>query len=116
MGCFGGHGLPKATEQPGHPEEIHRESSGRDPTGDGACRDNKSAWSVSRLTSGQSAAILSGIIISINLKLLLMNYLALKVDVVFHFPSKSQYTWDRTYGRSVYIYIYIYICLCVYVT
>ena len=102
MGCFGGHGLPKATEQPGHPEEIHRESSGRDPTGDGACRDNKSAWSVSRLTSGQSAAILSGIIISINLKLLLMNYLALKVDVVFHFPSKSQYTWDRTYGRTVY--------------
>jgi hypothetical protein len=36
-------------------------------------------------------------------KLLLINYLAQKVDVLFHFPSRSQYTWDRTYGRTVYI-------------
>ena len=47
-------------------------------------------------------AILSGIIINKNLKLLLINYLAQKVDVLFHFPSRSQYTWDRTYGRTVY--------------
>jgi hypothetical protein len=48
-------------------------------------------------------AILSGIIINKNLKLLLINYLARKVDVLFHFPSRSQYTWDRTYGRTVYL-------------
>jgi hypothetical protein len=39
--CFGGHGLPKASQQPGQSEEIHSESSGRDPTGDGACRDSR---------------------------------------------------------------------------
>jgi hypothetical protein len=50
----------------------------------------------------QRAAILSGIIINKNLKLLLINYLVQKVDVLFHFPSRSQYTWDRTYGRTVY--------------
>jgi len=37
------------------------------------------------------------------LKLLLINYLARKVDVPFRFPSRSQYTLDRTYGRTVYI-------------
>jgi hypothetical protein len=31
VGCSGGHGLPKASEQPGQSEEIPRESSGRDP-------------------------------------------------------------------------------------
>jgi len=46
---------------------------------------------------------LSGIIINNNLQLLLINYLAPKVDVLFRFPSRSQYTWDRTYGRTVYI-------------
>jgi hypothetical protein len=49
----------------------------------------------------QRAAILSGIIINKYLKLLLINYLARKVDVVFQFPSRSQYTWDTTYGRTV---------------
>jgi len=44
---------------------------------------------------------LSGIIINKNLKLLLINYMARKVDVLFHFPSRSQYTSDRTYGRTV---------------
>ena len=34
MGCFGGHGLPQAAQQPGQPEEIPRENSGRDPPGD----------------------------------------------------------------------------------
>jgi hypothetical protein len=43
---------------------------------------------------------LSGININKNLKLLLTNYLARKV---FHFPSVSQYTGDRTSGRTVYI-------------
>jgi len=56
---------------------------------------------ISRLASGQRAAILSAIIISKNLKLLQMNYLALKVDVLFHFPSRSQYNCSRTYGRTV---------------
>jgi len=50
-------------------------------------------------------AILSGIIINKNIKLLLINYLAQKVVVLFHFPSRSQYTWDRTYGRTVYIIV-----------
>jgi hypothetical protein len=44
----------------------------------------------------QSAAILSDIIIKKNLKLLLINYFARKVDFLFHFPSRSQYTRDRT--------------------
>jgi len=30
VGCFGGHGLPKAPQQSGQPEEIPRESSGGD--------------------------------------------------------------------------------------
>jgi hypothetical protein len=46
---------------------------------------------------------LSGININKNLKLLLTNYLARKVDVLFHFPSVSQCTGDRTSGRTVYI-------------
>ena len=90
----------KRQQQPGEPEEIPRESSGRDPHGDGACRDS-SGRSVSRLASGQRAAILSDIIINKNLKLLLINYLTRKVDVLFHFPSRSQYSWNRTYGRTV---------------
>jgi len=44
---------------------------------------------------------LSGIIINKNLKLLLVNCLARKVDVLCNFPSRSQYTWERTYGRTV---------------
>jgi len=47
-------------------------------------------------------AILSDIIINKNLKLLLINYFARKVYVLFHFPSMSQYTCNRTYGRTVY--------------
>ena len=48
-------------------------------------------------------AILSDIIINKYLKkLLLINYLARKVDVLFHFPSRSQHTWDTSYGRTVY--------------
>ena len=57
---------------------------------------------VSRLAWRQRAGILSGIIINKNLKILLINYLARKVDVLFNFPSRSQYTWDKTYGRTVY--------------
>ena len=38
---FGGHGLPNASQQPGQSEKIPRESSGRDPPGDGACRDSR---------------------------------------------------------------------------
>jgi hypothetical protein len=89
--------LRKASQQPGESEEIPRESSGRNPSGDGACRDSRLAGA-----SGQRAAILSDIIINENLKIFLIDYLSLKVDVLFYFPSKSQYTWDRTYGRTVY--------------
>jgi hypothetical protein len=46
-------------------------------------------------------AVLSGII-NKNLKLLLINYLAQKVDVLFHFPSRSQNTCNRTYGKTRY--------------
>jgi len=49
---------------------------------------------------------LSDIIINKNLKLSIINYLSRKVDVLFHFPSRSQNPCNRTY---VYIYIYIYI-------
>ena len=51
--------------------------------------------------SRQRGAILSGIIINKNLKLLLVNYVARKVDVLYNFPSRSQYTWDKIYGRTV---------------
>jgi hypothetical protein len=100
VGCFGGHGLPKASQQPGQPDEIPRESSGRDPPGEGACRDSRVAGASQGL-SRQRTAILSGIIMNKNLKPLLINYLARKVDVLFHFPFRSQYAWDRTYGRTV---------------
>jgi hypothetical protein len=58
---------------------------------------------VSRFASGQRAAILSDIIINKNLKLLLINYLARKVGVLFHFPSRSQNPCNRTYGKTLYI-------------
>jgi len=32
-----------------------------------------------------------------------MNYLAENVDVLFYFPSRLQYTWDRIYSRTVYL-------------
>jgi len=31
---------------------------------------------------------------------LLINYLAQKVDVLFHFPSRSQYTCNGTYAKT----------------
>jgi len=43
VGCFGGHGLPKASQQRGQPEEIPSESNGRDPPEDGACHDSRVA-------------------------------------------------------------------------
>jgi len=53
MGCFGGHGSPKASQQPGQPEEIPRESSGRDPPGDGECRDSRLAGASQGLRPGK---------------------------------------------------------------
>jgi len=41
VGCFGGRGLPKASQQPREPEKIPCEGSGRDPPGDGACGDSR---------------------------------------------------------------------------
>jgi len=99
VGYFGGHGLPKASQQPGQPEEIPRASSSRDPPGDSACRDSRVAGASQGL---QRAAILSDIIINKNLKLLLINYLVQKVDVLFHFPSRSQNPCNRTYGKTMY--------------
>ena len=98
--------MPKTSQQCGQSEKNPSESIGRDPPGDGAYCDRKRSQSISRLASRQTAAILSGIIINKNLKLLLINYLARKVDILFHFPSRSQYTWDRTYGRTVYTHIH----------
>ena len=53
MGCFGGDGLPKASQQPGQSEKIPRESSGRDPPGDGACRDSRVAGASQGLHRGR---------------------------------------------------------------
>jgi len=41
VGCFGGHGVPKASQQPGEPEENPCEGISRDPPGDGACGDSR---------------------------------------------------------------------------
>jgi len=57
---------------------------------------------------------LNGIIINKNLKLLLINYLARKVDVLFHFPSRSQYTRDILYCRTVFVCMCVFVCVCVY--
>ena len=43
---------------------------------------------------------LSDIIINKNLKLLVINYLARKTDVLFHFPSRSQHTCNRIYSTN----------------
>jgi len=52
-GLFGGHGLPKASQQPGQSEEIPRESSGRDPLGDGTCRNGRVAGASQGLRQGR---------------------------------------------------------------
>jgi len=41
VGCFGGHGVLKASQQPGELEEIPCEGSDRDPPGDGECGDSR---------------------------------------------------------------------------
>jgi hypothetical protein len=45
--------LPKASQQPGESEEIPRESSGRDPPGDGACRDSRVAGASQGVRQGR---------------------------------------------------------------
>ena len=72
-------------------------------------RREQSGRSISRLASRQRAAVLSDIIINKNRKLLQINYLARKVDVLFNFPSTSHCTCNRTYGKTTCLYIYIYI-------
>ena len=54
-----------------------------------------------RLASRHRAAILSDIITNENLKLLQINYLARKVDVLFNFPSRSHCTCNRIYGKTM---------------
>ena len=63
-------------------------------------RRQQSGRSVSWLASRPRAAILSDIIINEKLKLLQINYLALKVDVLFDFPSRAHCTCNRTYGKT----------------
>jgi len=63
----------------------------------------KSGRSVSRLVSRHRVAIWSDIIINENLKLLQINYLAQKVDVLFNFPSRSHCTCNRASGKTTYI-------------
>jgi len=94
--------VPKASQQPGQPEEIPCEGSGIEPTGDGSCG-RQSGRSVSRLASRNRAAILSDIIINENLKLLQINYLVQKVDGLFNFLSRPHFTCNRTYARTRYI-------------
>jgi len=53
VGCFLGHDLLKAPQEAGLSEEIPRESSGRDPAGDGACRDSRLAGKSQGLRRGR---------------------------------------------------------------
>ena len=65
-------------------------------------RRQQSGRSVSRFASRQRAAVLSDIIVSKNIKLSQINYLARKVDVLFSFPSRPYCTCNRTYGKTRY--------------
>ena len=49
---FGGHGVPRASQQPLEPEEIPCEGSGRDPPRDGACGDSRVAGASQGLRRG----------------------------------------------------------------
>ena len=60
----------------------------------------QSGQSVSRLTSRHKAVILSDVIINVKLRLLQINYLAQKVDVLFNFPFRARCTCYRTYGKT----------------
>jgi hypothetical protein len=60
----------------------------------------QSGQSITRLVSRHRAAILNEIIINENLKLLQINYLARKVDVLSNFPSRLHCTCNRTYGKT----------------
>jgi len=60
----------------------------------------QSGRSISRLALRHRAAILSDIIMNENLKLLQINYLAQKVNVLFNFPSRSHCSCNRTYGKT----------------
>jgi hypothetical protein len=57
----------------------------------------RSSWrrGISRLASRRRVAILSDIIINENLKLLQINYLAQKVNVLFNLPSRSHCACNR---------------------
>jgi hypothetical protein len=47
---------------------------------------------------------LGDIIVNESLKILQINYLARKVDVLFNFPSKSHCICNRTHGNTMYIW------------
>jgi len=67
--------------------------------GDGACGYSRMAGASQGLR-WDAPAIISDIIINGNLKLLQINYLARKVDVLFNFPSRSPCTCNRTCGKT----------------
>jgi len=53
VGCFEGQGLPKASQQPGEPEEIPCEGSSRDTPGDSACGGSRVAGVSQGLRQGR---------------------------------------------------------------
>jgi len=53
VGCFGGHGLLKASQQPREPEEIPHEGSGRAHPGDGVCGNSRVARASQGLHRGR---------------------------------------------------------------
>ena len=97
---FRGHGFLKAA-QPAKSQEIDCEGSGRDTLE--TVRAAIAQWPERvKVCVEAEGGHFSGIITNKNLKLLLIDSFSRKVDVLFHFPSRPQYTWDRTYGRAVY--------------
>jgi hypothetical protein len=83
--------VPRASQQP---EEIPLETERAAIASD---------RSVSRLASRHRAAILCDIIINENLKILQINYLARKVDVMFNFPSRSHCTCNNLWQDYVHL-------------
>ena len=92
--------MPKASLQPGEPEEIPCEGSDRDPPGNGACVDSRVAGASEGLRRGIGRAILSDIIVNDTLNLLQINYLVQKEYILFNFPSRSHFTCNQTYGKT----------------
>jgi hypothetical protein len=97
VGCFEGYVLPKASQQPGKPEEIP-------PDGKISLEMVQAAiteWLERLKASVERAAILSDIIINENLKL--ANKLFGSKSGCFNLPSRSHCICNRTYGKTRYL-------------